>query len=117
MIGQPITATAVQLIQVKASGNLSTAKGAVFANDDDGGMVDAGVSNFDHNVRLAQGSDIARASYTSKHSQRMQRPAAISQPSKPSLHTLQRALVVGTKSTSISKSMSMLIGHPFVSVL
>ena len=58
MVGQPITATAVQLIQVKASGNLSTAKGAVFANDDDGGMVDAGVSNFDHNVRLAQGSDI-----------------------------------------------------------
>ena len=60
MIGQPITATAVQLIQVKASGNLSTAKGAVFANDDDGGMVDAGVSNFDHALRLPWGCDIWR---------------------------------------------------------
>ncbi len=58
MIGQPVAVTAVQLIQVKASGNLSTAKGAVLTNGDDGGVVDAGVSNFDHNVRLAQGSDI-----------------------------------------------------------
>ncbi len=53
MIGQPVAVTAVQLIQVKASGNLSTAKGAVLTNGDDGGVVDAGVSNFDHNVRLA----------------------------------------------------------------
>lgn len=60
MVGQPITVAAVQLIQVKASGNLSTAKGAVFANDDDGGMVDAGVSNFDHALRLPWGCDIWR---------------------------------------------------------